>query len=140
LSLPEKNLIFCAISTQNIESKYLIADTKMNFYADKFFSLHSWDNYCLEIFSLSWFFVILSIFLNFIVIKLNVRPYVFNDLKLYFKSNSGTFSSTVFWQNFAMVNKIWPATVAGKAVSASACHIGGPNYVHPGQILSVNGI
>ena len=44
-----------------------------------------------------------------------------------------------------MVNRIWPTAVAVKAdnvssVSASACHIGGPNSVNPGQILSVYGI
>ena len=44
-----------------------------------------------------------------------------------------------------MVNRIWPIAVAGKAdsvssVSASACHIGGPNSVNPGQILLVCGI
>ena len=43
-----------------------------------------------------------------------------------------------------MVIRIWPPTVAGKAdnvssVSASACHIGGPNSVNPGQILFVSG-
>ena len=43
-----------------------------------------------------------------------------------------------------MVNRIWPTAVAGKAdsvssVSASACHIGGPNSVNPGQILLVYG-
>ena len=41
-----------------------------------------------------------------------------------------------------MVIRIWPPTVAGKAdnvssVSASACHIGGPNSVNPGQMLLV---
>ena len=44
-----------------------------------------------------------------------------------------------------MVNRIWPTAVAGEAVSvssvsASACHIGGPNSVNPGQILLVYGI
>ena len=44
-----------------------------------------------------------------------------------------------------MVNRIWPTAMAGKAdnvssVSASACHIGGPNSVNPGQILLVYGI
>ena len=39
-----------------------------------------------------------------------------------------------------MVNRIWPTAFAGEAdsvssVSASACHIGGPNSVKPGQIL-----
>ena len=39
-----------------------------------------------------------------------------------------------------MVDRIWPTAAAGKAdsvsfVSASACHIGGPNSVNPGQIL-----
>ena len=43
-----------------------------------------------------------------------------------------------------MVNRIWPTAVAGEAdsvssVSASACHIGGPNSVNPGQILLVYG-
>ena len=43
-----------------------------------------------------------------------------------------------------MVNKIWPTAVAVEAdsvssVSASACHIGGPNSVNPGQILLVYG-
>ena len=43
-----------------------------------------------------------------------------------------------------MVNRIWPIAVAGEAdsvssVSASACHIGGPNSVNPGQILLVYG-
>ena len=43
-----------------------------------------------------------------------------------------------------MVNRIWPTAVTGKAdsvssVSASACHIGGPNSVNPGQILLVHG-
>ena len=52
---------------------------------------------------------------------------------------------TVFRQNFVMVNRIWPTAVAGEAysvssVSASACHIGGPNSVNPGQILLVYGI
>ena len=41
---------------------------------------------------------------------------------------------TVFSQNFAMVNRIWPTAVAGEAdsvsyVSASAFHIGWPNSV-----------
>ena len=44
-----------------------------------------------------------------------------------------------------MVNRIWPTAVVGEAdivssVSASACHIGGPNSVNPGQILLVYGI
>ena len=43
-----------------------------------------------------------------------------------------------------MVNRIWPTAVAGKvdsvsSVSASACHIGGPNSVNPGQIMLVYG-
>ena len=43
-----------------------------------------------------------------------------------------------------MVNRIWPNAVAGKvdsvsSLSASACHIGGPNSVKPGQILLVYG-
>ena len=42
-----------------------------------------------------------------------------------------------------MVNRIWPTVMVGKAdvssVSASACHIGGPNSVSPGQILLVYG-
>ena len=44
-----------------------------------------------------------------------------------------------------MVNRIWPtAALAGEAdsvssVSASACHIGEPNSVNPGQILLVYG-
>ena len=43
-----------------------------------------------------------------------------------------------------MVNRIWPTAVAGEADSvsagsASACHIGGPNSVNPGQILLVYG-
>ena len=43
-----------------------------------------------------------------------------------------------------MVNLDWPTAVAGEAdsvsfVSASACHIGGPNSVNPGQILLVYG-
>ena len=43
-----------------------------------------------------------------------------------------------------MVNRIWPTAVADEAnsvsyVSASACHIGGPNSVNPGQILLVYG-
>ena len=43
-----------------------------------------------------------------------------------------------------MVNRIWPTAVAGEAdsvssESASACHIGGPNSVNPGQILLVYG-
>jgi len=50
----------------------------------------------------------------------------------------------VLQQNFAMVNRIWPTAVAGKAdnvssVSASAGHIGGTNSVNPGQILLVYG-
>ena len=41
-------------------------------------------------------------------------------------------------------NRIWPTVVAGEAdsvssVSASACHIGGPNSVNHGQILLVYG-
>ena len=44
-----------------------------------------------------------------------------------------------------MVNRIWPTAVAGEAdsvsfVSASACHIVGPNSVNPGQILLVYGM
>ena len=44
-----------------------------------------------------------------------------------------------------MVNRIWPTAVVGEgdsviSVSASACHIGGPNSVNPGQILLVYGI
>ena len=43
-----------------------------------------------------------------------------------------------------MVNRIWPTAVTGEAdsvssVTASACHIGGPNSVTPGQILLVYG-
>ena len=43
-----------------------------------------------------------------------------------------------------MFNRIWPTAVAGKAdnvssASTSACHIGGPNSVNPGQILLVYG-
>ena len=39
-------------------------------------------------------------------------------------------------------NRIWLTAVAGvgdsvSSVSASACHIGGPNSVNPGQILLV---
>ena len=50
--------------------------------------------------------------------------------------------NTVFNQNLAMVNRIWPIAVAGEAdtdlaLSVSACHIGGPNSVNPGQILLV---
>ena len=42
-------------------------------------------------------------------------------------------------------NRIWPTPLAGKAdsvssKSASACHIGGPNSVNPGQILLVYGM
>ena len=38
-----------------------------------------------------------------------------------------------------MVNRIWPTAVSGKvsSVSASACHISGPNSVNTGQILLV---
>ena len=44
-----------------------------------------------------------------------------------------------------MVNRIWPTARADKSdsvssVSASACHIGGPNSVNPGQILLVYGM
>ena len=44
-----------------------------------------------------------------------------------------------------MVNRIWNTAVAGDAgsvssASASACHIGGPNSVNPGQILLVYGM
>ena len=50
---------------------------------------------------------------------------------------------TVYYQNFARVTEFGPV-VAGKAdsvssVSASACHIGRPNSVNPGQILLVYG-
>ena len=43
-----------------------------------------------------------------------------------------------------MFNLDWPTAVAGEAdsvssVSASACHIRGPNSVNPGQILLVYG-
>ena len=43
-----------------------------------------------------------------------------------------------------MVNANWHIAVAGEAdsvssVSASTCHIGGPNSVSPGQILLVYG-
>ena len=43
-----------------------------------------------------------------------------------------------------MVNRIWPTAVVGKvdsvsSLSASACHIGGPNSVNPGQFLLVYG-
>ena len=43
-----------------------------------------------------------------------------------------------------MVNRIWPTVVIGESdsvstVSASACHIGGPNSVSHGQILLVYG-
>ena len=59
--------------------------------------------------------------------------------------NSDALKRTVLLQNFTMVNRIWPTAVAGEAdsvssVSASACHIGGPNSVNPGQILLVYGI
>ena len=41
-------------------------------------------------------------------------------------------------------NAFWPTAVVGEAdsvnsVSASACHIGGPNSVNPGKILLVYG-
>ena len=41
-----------------------------------------------------------------------------------------------------MVNIIWPTAMVGKAEnvsseSASACHLGGPNSVSPGQTLLV---
>ena len=47
-------------------------------------------------------------------------------------------------QNFAMVNRSWPAAAAGEAdsvssVSASVCHIAGPNSVNLGQFLLVYG-
>ena len=43
-----------------------------------------------------------------------------------------------------MVNVDWPAAVAGKAdnvssMSASACHIGGPIGVNPGELTLVYG-
>ena len=43
-----------------------------------------------------------------------------------------------------MVNVDWPDAVAGKAdnvssMSASACHIGGPIYVNPGELALVYG-
>ena len=43
-----------------------------------------------------------------------------------------------------MVNVDWPTTVAGEAdnvssVSASACHVGGPIYVNPGELALVYG-
>ena len=43
-----------------------------------------------------------------------------------------------------MVNVNWPTAVAGEAdvvssVSASACHIGGPIGVNPGELTLVNG-
>ena len=43
-----------------------------------------------------------------------------------------------------MANRIWPTAVAGKAdrvssVSASACHIGGPIDVNPGELELVYG-
>ena len=43
-----------------------------------------------------------------------------------------------------MVNVNWPTAVAGKAdivssVSASACHIGGPIDVNPGELALVYG-
>ena len=43
-----------------------------------------------------------------------------------------------------MVNRIWPTAVAGKAdsvssVLASACHIGGPIGVNPGELALVYG-
>ena len=43
-----------------------------------------------------------------------------------------------------MVNRVWSTAGAGEAdreltLSASACHIGGPNSVNPGQILLVYG-
>ena len=42
-------------------------------------------------------------------------------------------------------NRIWPTAVAGEAdreltLSGSACHVGGPNSVNPGQILLVYGM
>ena len=44
-----------------------------------------------------------------------------------------------------MFNRIWSTAMAGKAdsvisVSASACHIGGPIGVNPGELTLVNGI
>ena len=44
-----------------------------------------------------------------------------------------------------MVNVNWPTAVAGEAdsvssVSASACHIGGPIGVNPGELALVYGI
>ena len=50
------------------------------------------------------------------------------------------YSSTIDQQDLATVERIWPTAVAGKTdieltQSASACHIGGPNSVNPGQIL-----
>ena len=48
--------------------------------------------------------------------------------------------STIYKQNLAMVNRIWPTAVAGQAdMSASACTVE-PNSVSPGQILLVYGI
>ena len=49
--------------------------------------------------------------------------------------NSDALKRTVLLQDFTMVNRIWPTAVAGEAdsvssVSASACHIGGPNSVY----------
>ena len=46
---------------------------------------------------------------------------------------------------FAMVNVNWPTAVAGEAdivssVSASACHIGGPIDVNPGELTLVYSI
>ena len=46
--------------------------------------------------------------------------------------------------NFAMVNRSWPTAATGEAdsvssVSASVCHIAGPNSVDPGQFLLVHG-
>ena len=43
-----------------------------------------------------------------------------------------------------MVNRIWPTAVAGEAdsvssLSASACHIGGPSDVNPGELMLVYG-
>ena len=50
---------------------------------------------------------------------------------------------TVYSRLFAMVNVNWPTAVAGEAdivSSVSACHIGGPSDVNPGELALIYGI
>ena len=68
------------------------------------------------------------------------------DFKLEIKNRESLLALlTVEQRLLARANTFWPTAVVGEAdsvnsVSASACHIGGPKRVSPGQKASLHGI